>query len=217
MATLNPVLRVFVSSKQAAEFDEERRGMADIVSRLPLLAIDIAEDWAPRRESIEATSMVRVRAAAIYVGLFGRTYSAPAAREYEAAIENPYREVLVYVKSSPVVDEPLARLIARLDQPHEGHATRHYDTWAGLKPHFEAHLWAAVTRMVERLLQLAGDVPAPRGGSSVMKERWQRQRRALQDLGLPDAQDGGSVHEWAQAVRGQLAAFRGESAGATGG
>jgi len=54
MAELTNVIRVFISSKQR-EFVEERQGMTEIVRRLPLLAADAAEEWAPGRDSIEAT------------------------------------------------------------------------------------------------------------------------------------------------------------------
>jgi len=80
MAELTNVIRVFISSKQR-EFVEERQGMTEIVRRLPLLAADAAEEWAPGRDSIEATFLARVRAAPIYVGLFGRVYSSATARE----------------------------------------------------------------------------------------------------------------------------------------
>lgn len=207
MATLTDVVRIFVSSKQR-EFVEERQGIAEIVRSLPLLAVDIAEDWAPGRESIEATYLARVRAAPIYVGLFGCTYSAPTAREYDAANENPYREVLTYVKRCDSVDPELALLIRRFDELRDGHTTKHFDTWSDLKPHFEKHLWAAVHRMISHYLQLAEPAPTPRGDSSVMTARWQRQQRYLLDLGLPVAADTQHARAWAEALRTAVAVKR---------
>jgi hypothetical protein len=143
----------------------------------------------------------RVRAAPIYVGLFGGTYSAPTAHEYLTVVENPYREILTYVKRSARVDHELTILIQQFDDPREGHTTRHFDTWGELKPHFEQHLWSAVGRMITHYLQLAAAPPTPRGESSVMLGRWQRQQRHLRELGLPEAGSRLEAETWADALR----------------
>jgi len=205
MAVINDVVRVFVSSKQA-EFAEERNGIREIVSRLPLLAVDAAEDWAPGRTSVEETYLARVRAAPIYVGLFGRVYSAATACEYRAAIENPYREVLTYVKRSQHVDPELNTLIRELDNPRDGHTTRHFDSWSELEPHFERHLWSAVQRMVSKYLELAAPPPTARGESAVMLTRWRRQQQSLREIGLPGADSRDHAANWAAALKEALEA-----------
>jgi len=199
MAELTNVIRVFISSKQR-EFVEERQGMTEIVRRLPLLAADAAEEWAPGRDSIEATFLARVRAAPIYVGLFGRVYSPATAREYETAVENPHREMLTYVKRCDQVEAPLEELIQRFDNPREGHTVKRFDTWADLKPAFEQHLWSAVHRMIESYLALAAPAPVARG-SGVTARRWQHERDHLLALGLPGADDAAQARTWADTLR----------------
>jgi hypothetical protein len=203
MAVINDVVRVFVSSKQK-EFAEERTGIREIVSRLPLLAVDAAEDWVPGRASVEDTYLSRVRAAPIYVGLFGGVYSPATACEYRAAIENPYREVLTYVKRSESVDPELAALTREFDDPREGHTTRHFDTWSELQPHFERHLWSAVQRMVSKYIELAAPPPAARGESSVMVTRWRHQQQSLREIGLPGADSREQAAKWAAALKDWL-------------
>jgi hypothetical protein len=202
MAQLSDIIRVFVSSKQR-EFAEERRGMAEVVSRLPLLAVDIAEDWAPARETIEQSYVERVRRAPIYVGLFGCTYSEPTAHEYRVAAENPHREVLTYVKRCDEhrVEAQLAALIREFDEPQSGHTTKRFDNWTDLRPHFEQHLWAAVHRMIENYLRLAEPAPVARSGGSVMADRFRRERAHLLGLGLPGSADPDEARQWADALR----------------
>ncbi len=199
MATLNDVVRVFISSKQK-EFVEERTGIRAIVSRLPLLAVDAAEDWAPGRSNVEDEYLSRVRAAPIYVGLFGGTYSAATVAEYRAAIENPNREILTYIKRSEHVDPDLAVFIRELDDPRDGHTTRHFDSWSELAPHFERHLWSAVQRMISHYLELAAPPPTARGESSVMMARWHRQQQRLREIGLPAAATRDEAASWAAAL-----------------
>jgi hypothetical protein len=203
MAELTGVIRVFISSKQA-EFHEERRGMADVIRQLPLLAADVAEEWAPERNTVEDRYLAGVRAAPIFVGLFGSIFSAPTANEYDAAIENPHREVLTYVKRCATVEPPLADLIRRFDDPREGHTVRRFDLWADLKPYFEQHLWAAVRRMIQNYMSLADSPPVARSASGVMAARWQRERDHLLSLGLPDAADRTRAQAWADRLTKML-------------
>jgi hypothetical protein len=141
-----------------------------------------------------------VRAAPIYVGLFGSIYSPATAREYDTAVENPHREVLTYVKRCAHVETPLEELIRRFDNPREGHTVKRFDHWADLKPAFEQHLWSAVRRMIENYLALAAPTPVARG-AGVMTRRWQHERDHLLALGLPGAGDPAQARTWADTLR----------------
>jgi len=198
---------VFISSKQR-EFAVEREGMVRIIERLPLLAADAAEEWAPGRGEVEQTYLARVQAAPIYVGLFGGVYSAPTIAEYEAARANPYREILIYVKGIQAVEPELAAFLARIDDPKAGHTTKHYRDWAELAPVFERHLWAAVQRMVDYALRLADAAPTARSGrSSVLQRKWAREQAHLAQLGLPVQDGAASTRAWVDEARQTLATF----------
>src|ERR1700726_3692336 len=99
-ANVDDLIRVFISSKQS-EFHAEREALYQVIKRLPLLVPVLAEQWPPQRLEVRGRFLRAVRRSPIYVGLFGCIYSEPTVLEYEAAIENPAREVLIYIKRCP--------------------------------------------------------------------------------------------------------------------
>jgi Domain of unknown function (DUF4062) len=196
MAEINEVIRVFISSKES-EFAAERAAMARIVSALPLLAPVIAEDWAPSREEVKSKYLGDVRASPIYVGLFGCLYSAATELEYRAALENPYREILVYVRSCSSPEPQLKAIFDTWFVDCE-HTVKRFTTWEELLPVFEKHLWSAVRRMIQAYLQLASPEPVTRGEDSVFQDRWQEARSQILSLGLPGPPAKEDAHEWAE-------------------
>jgi hypothetical protein len=196
MAEVNEVIRVFISSKRS-EFVVERAAMARIVSALPLLAPIVAEEWAPSREEVKSKYLGDVRSSPIYVGIFGCLYSAATELEYRAALENPYREILVYVRNC---DSPEPQLKPILDSWFVDceHTVKRFTTWEELLPVFEKHLWNAVRRMIQAYLQLASPEPITRGEESVFRRRWQEARSQIMSLGLPGRVAADDAHSWAE-------------------
>jgi hypothetical protein len=191
---LEPV-RVFISSKQS-EFREERRGMAEIIETLPLLAPVLAEDWAPERLEVREKFLADVRRSPIYVGLFGAVYSEPTVLEYETARENPCREILIYIKrqEDPAKIDP--RLAPLLSVFQDRHTCKVFETPQDVLPSFEKHLWNAVRVMIEAFLDLQKPEPVTRGELSPQKRRWAARRALLAEIGLPGDHSPESAAEY---------------------
>jgi Domain of unknown function (DUF4062) len=191
-------IRVFISSKQS-EFVEERRLLASVLKKMPLLAAIVAEEWPAQRTDIRDRFLNDVRRSAIYVGLFGRVYSAPTELEYRTALENDKREILVYIRRDVEPEEPLRPLVKEM----KTRVISHFATAEELAVRFEEHVWAAVGRMLEAYMALSSPPPQPHSGSvSPMRRRWEKVRSGWADL-LPGA---ASPEEAADAVA-QLQAF----------
>ena len=110
-------LTVFISSKQL-EFQLERTILKHEIEAIPRLNADLAEEWSPERTDVRQVFLNRVIAAHFYVGLFGCVYSEPTRAEYEAARQNKYRELLIYVKAGGQPEPELAALIAEIKSRH---------------------------------------------------------------------------------------------------
>jgi len=202
MPSLLEPLRVFISSKQA-EFREERRAMAEVIARTPLLAPVVAEEWSPGRQEVRQKYLDDVRKSPIYVGLFGAVYSEHTLAEYEAARENPYREIMIYIKKQPAdVD---AQLAPWLETFQDRHVCKVFETAQDVLPFFEKHLWDAVRRMIEAYLELKEPEPVARGSStSVLKRRWAARREQLLALGLPGTLSATSAADYADQLSAML-------------
>jgi hypothetical protein len=203
MAEITEVVRVFISSKQK-EFQSERQGMQEVIRKLPLLAADLAEDWSPERAKVKTTFLNRVRSAPIYVGLFGRIYSAPTCLEYETALENSRREVLLYIKECQDRERLLTDFLSRLEIPEHVHTIKPFRDWDELKPFFERHLWDAVKRMIDHYFLLTEPEPSTRGQTSILARRWHEARAGLLNLGLPGAQEPEQSAIWAKRLKEML-------------
>jgi hypothetical protein len=175
-------LPIFISSKQS-ELEEERAVLADKIRSLMFFEPVMAEEWPPQRADIRQVFLEKVRQAPIYIGLFHSAYSAPTEDEYHAAGENPHREMLIYVKRSEgnPIDPQLEALLGRIKQERVIYQFRHLGE---LLPLFTDHLRSAVSRMVMLLQKLGEPAPASRGGG-VLKARWERERKAIEGIGLP--------------------------------
>jgi hypothetical protein len=205
MRSLDPI-RVFISSKQS-EFRDERLRIADVIGGMPLLAPILAEEWSPQRLDVRERFLQDVHRSPIYVGLFGAIYSEPTVLEYETAAENPYREILIYIKKqTSVIDSRLSEFIARLGSKH---VYKEFETPEDLIPFFEKHLWDAVRRMIEAYLQLKEPAPVTQGSFSVLKRRWSTRRDQLANLGLPGDLSPASAEEYAAGLSEMLKARSG--------
>jgi hypothetical protein len=176
-------ISVFISSKQA-EFETERAVLADKIRAIPFFTPVVAEEWVPQRTPVRDVFLDKVRSSPIYIGLFHRVYSEATELEYTAAIENPYREVLLYVKKENELRDP--RLEQLLASARSEHVTFQFEGVKDLLPVFTAHLQAALVRMVATLQKLAKEPPVARSAESVLQRRWQSEQRHLKTLGLPD-------------------------------
>ena len=207
MATLNEVVRVFISSKQS-EFKKERSEIAHLVSGMPLLAPVLAEEWSPARAEVRETFLADVRRSPIYVGLFGCVYSAATELEYRTALENPYREILVYLRRCTRADQELLPLLNSWTTECT-HTVKIFENWDDLRPHFEKHLWDAVRRMIEAYLQLSAPQPRAHAPGSVMEAKWREGLRQIVALGLPGDLSAPSVQSWVERLSGAYGSRRG--------
>jgi len=176
-------ISVFISSKQS-EFERERAVLADKIRSIPFLDVVLAEEWAPERTPVQEVFLDRVRRCPIYVGLFQCIYSEPTEMEYRAGMENPYREVLLYVKACNGTRDP--RLAQLVDAARSRHVTFQFDGLKDLLPVFTQHRQAALVRMVENLQALGKQAPVGRSPHSVLERRWAAQQRHFDNLGLPE-------------------------------
>jgi Domain of unknown function (DUF4062) len=199
------VIRVFISSKQS-EFKAEREALANLVRPLPLLAPVLAEDWSPQRSNVVDRFLEDVRRSPIYVGLFGCLCSDPTIVEYRTACENPFREILVFVRFCPAARMDAA-LEPVLQEIRGAHTTRQFTDLHDLLPAFTTHLWNAVERMVAAYLKLKEPFPLAQGSQrSVLQRRWESQREHLLKLGLPGDATPESATRWAQRLSAMLEA-----------
>jgi hypothetical protein len=174
---------VFISSKQS-EFETERAVLADKIRAIPFLDPVVAEEWVPERTPVQDVFLDKVRRCPIYVGLFQRIYSEPTEREYRTAMENPYREVLIYVKECRGERDP--RLAQLVEAARSQHVTFQFESIKDLLPVFTMHLQAALVRMVSSLQALGKDPPVSRSAASVLARRHAAKHRRLLELGLPE-------------------------------
>jgi hypothetical protein len=198
-ANVDDLIRVFISSKQS-EFQAERAALFQVIQRLPLLVPVLAEQWPPQRLEVRERFLRDVRRSPIYVGLFGCVFSEPTVLEYETAIENPAREILIYIKRCPEdkVEGELRPLLQRL---HDG-TVKVYDRVDELLPVFETHLWRAVGRMIGAYMELQSPLPVTRGAASSPFLRSRRMRlEQLAGLGLPGGDTPESAARWAARLR----------------
>jgi len=184
VAEISATVKVLISSKQR-EFELERRDIGKMIKPLPLLVADAAEGWSPQSASIHEIFLHEAKTCGIYVGLFGCVYSHPTIQEYEAAAENRYRPLLLYVKECANREAELAAFIERICDPESGHTIVVYSDWDSVRERFAEHLWTAIGRLVEYALQL-GSPPVALGAQGALERRWAERRRGLVELGLPE-------------------------------
>ncbi len=150
------VISVFVSSKQG-ELDLERAIVRQQIEAAGLIPV-LAEDWVPERRDSRHLYLEGVRTCPVYIGIFFRVYSLATVEEYQEAITNPYREILIYQRKAEERrrDERLRQFLAGI---RERHVILYYDEPQDLLKIVAGHLQLAIKRMIERLLQLGGQAP----------------------------------------------------------
>jgi hypothetical protein len=199
-------ISIFISSKQV-EFETERAVLADKIRSIPFLEPVLAEEWPPQHSTPEDLFLDQVRNSPIYIGLFHCIYSKPTEMEYRAAVENPYREILIYLKHSPnSAREPaLHDLISEFKQRH---VIAEFTTISDLLPVFTHHIRNALTRMIALLQKLGEGAPIGRAQNSILTRRWIRQQEQLQKLGL--LKDMPDTATWIQHLSESLNAISSE-------
>jgi hypothetical protein len=169
MAHIHEIIPVFVSSKQE-EFAEERTAILQKLSDMELLAPDMMESWSPGSQNARSAYLDRVRAAMLYVGLFGCRYSLPTEEEYRAARENRYKEMLIYIRRCEHREPKLKSLLDEIEDLDSGCSGRIYSTWSEIQPYFERHLWDAVGRMARAYHRLGQGQASSRSGAGASEQ-----------------------------------------------
>ena len=179
-------IEVFLSSKQL-EFEIERALMVERIKSYSMLEPVNAEDWPPESAPVRELMLDKVNRSMIYVGLFGSIYSEATELEYRAALNNPYRERMVYLKNLPDDQRSpeIRRLIADL---HAQNTVAKFNDVRDLLPRFTDHLRDALIRIALKLRKLGEPPPVTksRGAGSGMYRRWEAERRPLLEFGFRD-------------------------------
>jgi len=176
-------IEVFLSSKQS-EFEIERALMVEQIKKYSMLEAVNAENWSPESSPVRELMIDKVNRSMIYVGLFGSIYSEATELEYRAALANPYRERMVYLKNLP--DEQRSPELRRLitDLHAQGTVAR-FNTVVDLLSKFAAHLSDALVRIALKLRKLGEPAPFTKSGEgSPMYRRWQAEQRQLLQFGF---------------------------------
>lgn len=159
-------IEVFVSSKMG-ELETERAIAKEQIIRSGLSPV-LADDWAPSRESMRQVYLESVKSCHIYLGIFHREYSEATIEEYGAAASNPYREIIIYIKSSsPDARDP--KLLSFIKDIATRHVYFEFQRPEILLTVVPMHLHAAISRMINLLMNLGmeaksgvkwGDLPS---------------------------------------------------------
>jgi hypothetical protein len=172
-------IEVFLSSKQS-EFEIERALMVESIKAYSMLE---PVNAAPVRELM----IDKVNRSMIYVGLFGSIYSEATELEYRAALNNPYRERMVYLKNMP--DDQRSPEVRRLiiDLQAQNTLAKFGDV-RDLLPRFNAHLRDALVRIALKLRKLGDPAPVTKSGGIVsgIYRRWEAERRQLLTFGFQE-------------------------------
>jgi hypothetical protein len=162
---------VFISSKQR-EFIAERESILKKVEDMPVLVPEMMERWRPSRIDPRSNYLEMVRSSFLYVGLFGCSYSQATVDEYRAALENDFREILIYVRRCECREAELQKLIEEFDGRHMYTVFSNWEL--EVAPIFERHLWEAVVSMLACYKRLGDTLRADDRdpvGQEILKER----------------------------------------------
>jgi hypothetical protein len=185
-------IEVFLSSKQS-EFEIERALIVERIKAYSMLEPVNAEDWAPQSAPVRELMLEKVQRSMIYVGLFGAIYSEATELEYRAALSNPYRERMLYLKNMP--DDHRASEVRRLiGDLHAQNTVARFTDVRDLLPHFTAHLSDALVRIALKLRKLGEPPPVPKShrrkdadgheiGSGLVR-RWAAEQKQLRQFGF---------------------------------
>jgi len=151
-------VKIFISSK-FGELDTERAIIGEQTRSLKLKPI-FGEEWSPRRRQVRDLYLDQVRKCPVYVGIFYRKYSIPTIEEYSAAMDNPYREALIYIRQDDSQKRD-NRLKDFLEKIQDQHLCYQYNKPEELLSFIPRHLEDAVSRLVKLVMKLGN---APEGG-----------------------------------------------------
>jgi hypothetical protein len=193
-------IRVFLSSKMK-EFDQERAALAYQIAGLRGFEVNAAEDWGAVSSSCEEMYIRAVRECHIYVGLFGRIYSASTEQEYQEACANPYRQKLIYLKSGARVNDREVLALIQIFQAR--HKPYRFKDLRDLQPRLFRDLDFALSEMLNQHLQLGEPAPVAQSGSdgSVSETAWRNKQKYLNEL---YGRDGDFTTAYLDAVRASL-------------
>jgi hypothetical protein len=173
-------LRVFISSS-LREFEIERSAVADAIASIPFLEPVLGQEWSLAAGEAE-TRLRDVQTSAIYIGLFGRFYSEWTKLEYLAALKNPYREKLIYVKECTEIEPRLTVLIEYI---RDRHTVAKFQTLTDLVAAISKDIVAAVARVSTALQRLGEPRPVAQAGGgrrSVHEQAWATRQGQLAEL-----------------------------------
>jgi len=145
-------IEVFLSSKQS-EFVIERGLMVQQIKTYSMLEAVNAEDWSPEATPIRELMIDKLNRSMIYVGLFGSIYSEATELEYRAALVNPYRERMIYIKNI-AEDQRAPELRRLLVDLQNANAIARFNDVLDLLPRFADHLRDALVRIALKLRML---------------------------------------------------------------
>jgi hypothetical protein len=177
-------IEVFLSSKQS-EFVIERGLMVQQIKTYSMLEAVNAEDWSPEAAPVRESMIEKLNRSMAYVGLFGAIYSEPTELEYRAALANPYRERMIYIKNMPE-DQRAPELRKLIGDLQNMNVIAKFNDVLDLLPRFTDHLRDALVRIALKLRKLGEPAPVAKsvGGSSGLRRRWEAERRHLLEFGF---------------------------------
>jgi len=144
-----------------------------------------AEDWSPEAAPVREAMIEKLHRSMIYVGLFGAIYSEATELEYRAALANPYRERMIYIRNMPE-EQRAPQLCKLISELQNSNVTAKFNDVLDLLPRFIDHLRDALVRIALKLRMLGEPVPVAksRGGASGLERRWEAERRHLLAFGF---------------------------------
>jgi hypothetical protein len=163
------------------EFSQERAAIAYQISLIKEFDINAAESWGAGSATVEEIYLQEVRKSHIYIGLFGKEYSAATHREYEEAYKNPYRQKLTYIKKVAKHAPQLIELIKTLQLRHKPYL---FEGLGDLLPQLRLDLISALERIADQILQMGETPPVSQSAAreSVSLRAWQKRQNYLKAL-----------------------------------
>lgn len=169
-------IRVFISSKER-EFAAQRASLRDKLNETAMFEVTLVEDSPPTRDVARTYYLNEVRCSHVYVALFGCLFSDPTREEYETAMTNPAREILLYEKACPEArDEQLSEFLVLLKRTH---------MLRPIQDEFERvvgrHLHDTIIRIIRKAVDSAE--PPQTLGAGPKERAWRRTREGMIALG----------------------------------
>lgn len=149
-------IRIFVRSLSTRRFPDRENACQAILEYSDPFVLERFENWSAKPHSPQKTCLEGVRAADLYVGLFGRTYSGPTVEEYDEA-KRLNKPRLIFVKQGSK-NKKQADFLNRLKDWKQGCFVYQYSTQDDLLRQLDRDLRDVSSIFVPRYLQ-ACDLP----------------------------------------------------------